>query len=169
MLGGANDGGYAQDNRRLGDSVNAAKANIDQRIKSLKRRAADAKAGMADWNSKNDAAYRNQIATTVGRMTADAAEKNQFMAENAGAVAGAKDRIENCTRAPTDPARTAALMRQVDAKELSLHQVFRPIASRPMRQCCRGLQRQREYMTRHLPHWRGQFAENARRCPARRG
>lgn len=120
VLGGANDGGYASDNRRVGGDIAAVTSNVNARIAETKQRAADAKAAFGDWNTKNgaflDTAKRDGI--ELDRQSIQ--DLQTFKFANAAALAGASAKLDDFLKQPADPSRTADLVRLVNARDVGL-------------------------------------------------
>lgn len=120
VLRGANDGGYAHDNLRIGEDIAAVTANIDKRIEDLNQRVAEAEGALPEWTQKNGAALDEQLDRNEANTTADATAALEFATQNQALLADAKAKLDDFLKGPADETRINELLESVDATDLSL-------------------------------------------------
>jgi Pre-toxin TG len=120
VASGANDGGYAEDNRRVQSEIGAATQNMEQRISQLESEAQALDAALPEWRDKNRVALAQyEIAANLQEVAAAGAQAT-FESANASQLASAKQSVDNFVTSPFDPARTQDLITKVGGGQLSL-------------------------------------------------
>ncbi|XNY04005.1 pre-toxin TG domain-containing protein (plasmid) [Sinorhizobium meliloti] len=120
VLRGGNDGGYAEDNRRISEDIEAATANIDSRIAETNAKAMSAQSALKEWTLENGSALDLRLNEAIASTDADAGAAAAFQAGNAAVLSSAKAMLDEFLSAPADKARVTELTREVGATDLSL-------------------------------------------------
>jgi len=120
VAGGANDGGYAADNRRVQSEISAATQNILQRISQLQSEAQRVNNALPEWRDKNATALQ-QYQAQADVQTADTIDARAgFATDNASQLSSAKQSLDDFLSSPFDSGKTQQLITKVGGSQLDL-------------------------------------------------
>lgn len=120
VLGGAGDGGYDRDARRVSDEIDRVTENVEARISSLNRRSEEVRTALPEWISSNGVQIVAQTQANTAGAAGAAAARAEFVAGHRAEVAEADRTLSDFAQLPSDAQRTGSLVQQVGATVLSL-------------------------------------------------
>ncbi|NTA19303.1 pre-toxin TG domain-containing protein [Agrobacterium tumefaciens] len=123
VLNGANDGGFAADDRKVGSDIEGVIKNVDDRIAQTNIKIFEAQAALPAWKQQNGAAIDLAIQDSQINAAVDSAAAAKFSLDNAPLVAAAQNELKDFLQQPADPARITELLKAVDAADLSLSMI----------------------------------------------
>lgn len=126
ILGGANDGGFGVDNRRITKTFAAAKSDIDRRTSDLASKNAAISAVLPQWSEGTREAMARQASAEEVQLADERRQAEEFIAANTSADAGMTAQLLRFSREAGAPA-LSDLLRSAGAADRSLQSL--PIAS----------------------------------------
>jgi hypothetical protein len=117
---GANDGGFANDARRVEQQVADAKANIDQRITSLRANNQAITLAIPAWITVNSAGMSELNNAEVTKLAAETAARETAAQRDSLILRETAERLAQFSREGTDPAVLRDLMNGIGATDASL-------------------------------------------------
>jgi hypothetical protein len=120
VAAGANDGGYAQDNRQFQLELGAATRNMMLRIAQLQDETRKVDGALPEWRDQNMAALAQYETGAVSWRAAAEGARATFASTNAPHVTAAKSSVDEFLTSPFDPAKFQKLVQKAGGAELTL-------------------------------------------------
>ena len=120
VLFGANDGGFAADNRRVSTDINQASANISARVADLESRTGAARSGMTAWNATNAGVALQLTASVNSKRVQDDTDRANFSAAVGPDLHDAEAMLTTFLRSPLDSASVSLMLNTIGAVDFSL-------------------------------------------------
>jgi hypothetical protein len=114
------DGGFAEDNRRVSLQIDEAEANVRQRINRLSTKTLAIEQALPQWQATNSAFLSANLSTSKQRLNEISAERLEFANANAGALARAKQIVQDFVSSPFDANRVQTFLSDLGGSDFSL-------------------------------------------------
>lgn len=117
---GANDGSFANDNRRMSAKIEQSSQNITLRIQTTRNRVSEARQALPTWHETNGKALDQIAVRSTNADAADVLHEAEFRSATAPLLARVAGDLDAFTGGIADPVAVAKLMRSVGGADMSL-------------------------------------------------